>query len=506
MGYVLGIDKGTSMVKSVVFDATGRACGSAERRVEVLSPRPGWHEEDPEASWQACAATIRGALKAAGIDGAQVQGVGIAGHMGGAWVLDGQGRPLRNAICWPDERAASLLADLEGQGVLQDAFAISGNGLMPGITLLLLAWLSKHEPQVARDVAVVLSAKDYLRYRLTGALATDPSDVSFVPGDIRAQTHSAPLAAMLGAGAWSDRMPKVLPSEAVAGEVTAQAAEATGLKPGTPVVTGLGDAVANVIGVGRSGVGEAVTVLGTSCLNSQVLDGPASAPEGLGFLFAMPQGRYLRILPNTSGTITLDWFLDRFGGPKTDGAWDFAEMERRMASLPRGSGGVILMPYVNTAGVLAPFYDPRARGAFFGMTRQTTRDHLLRATYEALAFSTRDCFAAMEGQRERLTLTGGGARSAFWAQIFADVCGLPVETCAQDQSGAYGVALLAGVASGLWPDLDSAQATVTYPERYEPDPKAVAEYDDWFGLYQEVRETYRGFSRQRSSLLQAVGA
>lgn len=502
MGYVLGIDKGTSMVKSVVFDATGRACGRAERRVEVLAPRPGWHEEDPEASWRTCAGTIRRALEDAGVDGAQVQGVGIAGHMGGAWVLDGDGKPVRNAICWPDERAAGLLSDLERAEVLGEAFAISGNGLMPGITLLLLAWLSKHEPQVSKDAHVVLSAKDYLRFRLTGVLATDSSDVSFVPGDIRGHSHSAPLARMLGAGEWVERMPEILPSEAVAGEVTLEAAEVTGLRAGTPVVTGLGDAVANVLGVGRSRAGEAVTVLGTSCLNAQVLDAPASAPEGLGFLFAMPEEHYLRILPNTSGTITIDWFLDRFGGPRTDSGWDFATMERRMAALPRGAGGVILLPYVNTAGVLAPFYDPRARGAFFGMTRQTSRNHLLRATYESLAFSTRDCFAAMEGKRERLTLTGGGARSAFWAQMFADVCGLPVETCAQDQSGAYGVALLAGVACGLWPDLATAQTrTVKYSDPYTPDPRAVAEYDDWFGLYREVRDTYRGFSRQRSALL-----
>lgn len=506
MSFVLGIDKGTSVVKSVIFDTKGRTCGSAEQRVNILSPHPGWHEENPEDSWQACSRTIRAALDAANISGAQIVGVGIAAHMGGAWVLDAQGKPLRNAICWPDERAGNELAALQDAGILDRVFEICGNGLMPGITLLLLKWLSKNEPEIAQSAATVSTAKDYLRYRLTGELATDPSDVSFVPGDISKQSYSAELMALLGVEDWLNKLPRVLPSDAVAGQITEDAAASTGLRAGTPVITGLGDAVANVLGVGRGQPGETVTIIGTSCLNARVLDVPASEPAGLGFLFSMPQKKYLRILPNTSGTITLDWFLNNYGGPcDAQGNSDFAEIERRLRKIPRGAGGVILLPYVNTAGVLAPFYDPRARGAFFGMTRQTSRDHMLRAVYEALAFSTRDCLASMPGTRTTLTLTGGGARSAFWAQMFADICNLPVETCDQEQSGALGVALLAGVAAGLWSDLEAAQrATVEYTARYEPSPDAVSEYDDWFGLYREVRDVYRTMSERRSTLLQEV--
>lgn len=506
MRYLLGIDKGTSMVKSVVFDEAGRPVGSAEERVEVLSPKPGWHEEDPEASFAACCRTIRGAIAAAGIEGGQISGVGIAAHMGGAWIIDNDGRPLRNAVCWPDERAQPELTALEEKGVLDEAFAISGNGLMPGITLMILAWLNRHEPEVRARARAVLCAKDYLRFRLTGQVATDPSDVSFVPGDIDGRTHSGRLAQLLGAEGWEAMMPPIIESGAVAGAITEAVAAETGLKPGTPVVTGCGDAVANVIGAGRSRPGEAVTVLGTSCLNSLIIDHPGREPAGLGFLFAMPGGNYLRILPNTSGTITMDWFLDRFGGIRdAAGRWDFPAMERKVAAIPRGADGVLLMPYVNTAGVLAPFYDPRARGSFFGMSNQTTRDHMMRAVYEALAYATRDCLAAMPGRLEVLTLTGGGARSAFWAQMFADVCKLPIEISASEQTGAAGVAILAGVAAGVWPSVTEAQAAmVATSARYQPDPQASADYDAWYGLYAETRDVYRRFSADRSRLLAEV--
>ncbi|WP_420410285.1 FGGY-family carbohydrate kinase [Hoeflea sp.] len=508
MRYLIGIDKGTSMVKSVVFDEDGRTVGTSEERVEVLSPRPGWHEEDPEDSWQACCRTIRGAISQAGIEARAVKGIGIAAHMGGAWIIDKDGKPVRNAVCWPDERAQPLLTELEGTGRLEEAFAISGNGLMPGITLMILAWLNRHEPEVRAKAKAVLGAKDYLRYRLTGGIATDPSDVSFVPGDIDARVHSPKLARLLGAEGWDDTLPEIVASDSIVGEVTAEAAEHTGLAAGTPVVTGCGDAVANVIGAGGSRPGEAITVLGTSCLNSLIVDEPGREPPGLGFLFAMPGDNYLRILPNTSGTITMDWFLDHFGGIR-DGAgkWDFRAMEKRVAETPRGADGVLLLPYVNTAGVLAPFYDPRARGAFFGMSNQTTRDHLMRAVYEALAYSTRDCFEAMPGGQEVLTLTGGGARSAFWAQMFADVCKVPIEISTAEQTGAAGVALMAGVAVGIWPDLATGQAkTSSVSVRYEPDPLAAVDYDRWYDLYRDLRETYRGYSARRGELLGRVGA
>ncbi|MBC7282721.1 FGGY-family carbohydrate kinase [Hoeflea sp.] len=508
MRYLIGIDKGTTMVKSVVFDETGQAVGSADERVAILSPRPGWHEEDPDASWQACCRTIRSAIADAGITGGDVAGVGIAAHMGGAWIVDDQGRPVRNAICWPDERAQSLLTRLEIEGSLEEVFRISGNGLMPGITLMILSWLNANEPEIRKRAAAVLSAKDYLRYRLTGVIATDPSDVSFVPGDIDQRTHSDRLVTLLGAHGWDPMMPDIVPSGAIAGEVTAEAAEETGLAPGTLVITGCGDAVANVVGAGRSRPGEAITVLGTSCLNSLIVDRPGREPEGLGFLFAMPDENYLRILPNTSGTITMDWFLDHFGGIRdAAGKWDFPAMEQRVAATPRGADGVLLLPYVNTAGVLAPFYDPRARGSFFGMSNQTTRDHLMRAVYEALAFATRDCLAAMPGEIDVLTLTGGGARSAFWSQMFADVCKIPIEISTAQQTGATGVALMAGVAAGIWPDLATAQAaTLSISARFEPDPLASAQYEDWYDLYRDLRDVYRGFSDRRSRLLEEVRA
>jgi sugar (pentulose or hexulose) kinase len=501
--YLLGIDKGTSVIKAVVFDASGAARGVAQERVTVLRPRPDWHEEDPEESWAACCRVIRAALDHAGIGGDAITAIGIAGHMGGAWITGANGTPVRNAICWPDGRAQAQLLALRDAQALTEIFAIGGNGLMPGVTALLLSWLTAHEPHLHEQAAHVLCAKDYLRFRLTGAVATEPSDVSFVPGDIDGRGFSHRILELCGAGAWLGAIPPVLPSSEIAGAVTELAARQSGLCAGTPVIHGLGDACANAIGVGAVAPGAAMTVLGTSCLNGLVLDHASREPEGVGFLFAMPDDLYLRILPNTSGTIVLDWYLDRFGGPTcADGTRDYAKMERLAASVPPGAGGVILLPYVNTSGVLAPVFDTLARGSFFGLSTHTTEPHMLRAVYESLCFATRDCFAAMAVPPSSVTLTGGGAQSAYWAQMFADVCGVPIEVRGVGESGALGVALLAGVATGVWSSIADATAHMA-PEvtRYEPHAETAALYDGWFRLYQDLRRIYLGFSRRREALV-----
>jgi sugar (pentulose or hexulose) kinase len=500
--YLLGIDKGTSVIKAVVFDVGGRECGMAQERVVVLRPAPDWHEEDPEATWSACCRVIRGALAVASIPGSAIGAIGVAGHMGGAWIIDADGRAVRNAICWPDGRAQDVLLRLKDAGHLSEIFTIGGNGLMPGVTALLLGWLSLHEPDVRSRATSVFCAKDYLRLRLTGAVATEPSDVSFVPGDIDHRTFSSRILDLCGAAEWVGALPPVQPSGDIAGAVTTQAALETGLRAGTPVICGLGDACANAVGVGAVAPGAAMTVLGTSCLNALVIDHPSREPEGVGFLFAMPDAQYLRILPNTSGTIVLDWYLDRFGGPTLpDGRRDYAEMERLAGAAPPGAGGVILLPYINSSGVLAPVHDTLARGTFFGLSTHTDQGHLLRAVYESLCFATRDCFEAMDCRPSTITLTGGGAQSRFWAQMFADVCGIPIAVSAVGESGALGAAILAGVAVGVWSSVEEAtELTSGAVSRFEPNADTAPIYDGWFALYQDLRRIYLGFSPQRDAL------
>lgn len=502
MAYLLGIDKGTSVIKAVIFDTSGNAVGQSQRRVHVLQVQPGWHEEDPDETWNLCAEAIREALAKAELSGDDITAIGIAGHMGGAWLLDVKGRPVRNAVCWPDERAQMDQLELEAQGSLKEIFDISGNGPMPGITAMVLGWLAKHEPETVDRTSAVLCAKDYLRFQLTGDLATEPSDVSFVPGDIDGRRHSERVLELCGAGAWVSKMPRIIESGVIAGHVTKSAAAQAGLKAGTPVIAGLGDACANAVGVGATGPGSAFTVLGTSCLNCLVTASSDREPHGLGFLFAMPLGRYVRILPNTSGTIAFDWFLERFGAPVgKSGDIDFEALAVMAAAVQRGAGGVVFIPYVNGSGVLAPFFDPLARGVFFGVGSHTGYEHLLRAVYEALCFATRDCFAAMATPPKSLILTGGGGKSAFWAQLFADVCGIPIEIASVEESGALGVALLAGVAAGTWPDLETATSSACkVSARYEPDPAATAAYDGWYELYVRTRDMYRQYSADRSAL------
>jgi sugar (pentulose or hexulose) kinase len=498
---VLGIDKGTSVIKAVAFDATGaeRACG--KRRVPSLHLHPGWHEEDPDTTWRLTAEAIADALAALPA-GSRVAAVGVTGHMGGAWLIDEHGAPVRNAICWPDGRAHAEQGAMERDGRLEELFAISGNASMPGMTLMALRWLERNEPESLERARTLLIAKDFIRHRLTGEAATEPSDVSWMPGDAETRGYSERLLEISELQRWRALLPEIVPSHEIAGRVTAQAAAQTGLPEGTPVVAGLGDGVANAVGTGVLHPGEAVTVMGTSCLNQLVVDGVEREPFGLGFLWTMPNGTRLRVLPNTAGTMSIDWMAQT-----TCPGLEIREVEALAAAQPPGAGGVIFLPYLNSGGVLAPFFDPLARGCLLGLTAQTSQGQLARATFEGLAFATGDCYGAMPRQVDRVRLTGGGANSGLLGQLVADVLGRPVERLTCEESGAAGVGMLAAVAAGLADDLDDAAARWCRVARtFEPVAASRERLTEAFALYRALRDAVRPLSAARHALSEVTTA
>lgn len=314
MSCVLGIDKGTTATKVVVFDAeTGRMRGQASRPTPVFHPRPDWHEEDMEATFATVVATIGAAIAAAGIAPEEIVAAGVSGHMGGLWALDAAGRPAGPAIAWPDGRAAALVEDWAARGINDRIHAISGNAPIPGLPLVLLAWLKAHDPARLDRIATLFFAKDYINYRLTGEIATDESDLSFFPCDIRARTLSEELLDLAGVAALRGRIAPARPTGQTVGRVTAEAARLTCLPAGIPVVTGAGDAVAAAIGVGALAPGQAVTVIGTSFMNNLTMDHPRLEPANVGFLFLMPGGRWQRLMSNTGGgSLCLDWIRRAF--------------------------------------------------------------------------------------------------------------------------------------------------------------------------------------------------
>jgi erythritol kinase (D-erythritol 1-phosphate-forming) len=492
--YLLGIDIGTSVVKSVLFDHGGHEVAIGRRTPALLRPHAGWSEADMEALWLDVADTVREVVHSEARQEGEVRGIGLSGTACGLWLVDGGGDPVRNAILWNDGRAADILGEWQQSGALGEIFRISGNALFPGYTLACLAWLQQHEPGALRSARHLLFCKDWIRYRLTGQIATDHSDASYMPYDIRRADYSDELLAVCGVAGTRDLFPRLLESGAVAGKLSRAAGESLGLPPGIPVVAGMVDVAATTLGAGAYRVGQACSIVGTSFLNNVLSAGPSFEPGGVGVQARTTGGLYIRSMVNTSGTINLQWFLDQLcaaeqAAAARDGGDVYAWAEQTAAGVPLGSGGIIYHPYLNTTGVISPFVNPTARAQFFGLSVEHTRAHLLRAVYEGTALSMLDSYLHMPADVREVSLSGGGARSRFWCQMFADCTGRTMLVPSGTELGARGVAILAGVAGAVYRDLADAMTQVIHVERrHEPDPGLTAQYRELYELYRQIYE------------------
>lgn len=507
MSYVIGIDKGTTMTKAAVFDArNGSVLVTARRPTKSFRPNPDWHEEDMLATYDGVAAAIREAIETSAVRPEEIVGVGVSGHMGGVWALDAQGNPVGPAIAWPDARATGLLEQWKADGRIDRLFAISGNAPIPGLSLLLLSWLKTHDRPFYDRIAAIFLAKDYVNYRLTGIIATDESDLSLFPCDIRTRKPSDELFDLAGIPEMAERLAPAMAIGEIVGRVTDLAAAETGLVAGTPVVTGAGDAVAAAIGVGALESGQAVTVIGTSFMNNLTVDEPLFEPAGVGFLFLMPEGRWQKLMSNTGGgSLCLDWILQTFGR-KAYGAFesiDFVSVESQARAVPPLSNGLLIHPYFNTSGMSAPRFEPTARGSLFGLDLSTTPASLVRAVMEGVAFSMIDCYGALDAEVTDICITGGGARSVLWREICAAAMNRPLSIPEAEETGALGVALLAAHAAGLYPTLsDAAKAMVRVASRVDPDPALAARYAAAYPLFRKIGNDLAPLWKLRAQLVE----
>jgi sugar (pentulose or hexulose) kinase len=262
-------------------------------------------------------------------------------------------------------------------------------------------------------------------------------------------------------------------------------------------VAGAVDVVASALGGGAYRAGQACAILGTSFLNSLVTAEPAFIPVESGVQAVMPGGGWLRSVVNTSGTINIDWLIAQLASEEraaagASGESVYAHIESSIADVPPGANGVVFLPYLNTAGIVSPFSEPNARGLFFGISMRTTRADLMRAVYEGTALAMRDCFDAVGQPCEEVILVGGGARSAFWSQMFADATGRRIVVTEGSEFGARGAAILAGVGVGLSPSFDEAVASMVRPARvYTPNADAARMYSAVYPLYQHLCHSSR---------------
>lgn len=486
--YLIGIDIGTSVVKSVAFDTKGNVISSARRENVHNSFGNGRAECDMDSIWELVKETLRELT--ASIPGStdMIRAVSVTGYMIGAWILDKDKKPVRPAILWNDGRAVAYLEEWRKNGVMDEVFKKSCMVMNPGFTVPAARWLYENEPQTIDKADVFFFAKDWIRYKLTGEIYTEETDLSHIPGDINHRSSSEKIMSICGVDFLKELLPKKIGSDEIAGYVTPAASAETGLPAGIPVAAGMGDVSACLTGAGALSNGCATIILGTSCLCSVSINKPVFEPFGIGLSFLIPGG-CTRTLPNQTGTIAIEWFLREILGVQGGASFNYSELEDNMLSkIPPGANGVIFHPYLNNTGVLAPVYEPRARARFWGLSLEHNKYDMLKAVYEGIAYAVADCFENLPAHNEPVRLLGGASKSRFWRQMFADVLGKRIVIPKGGELGALGCAMLAGKAAGVWDSMDEA-VDDCYKEGdvIEPDMAKHEIYRNTFGKYKMLR-------------------
>lgn len=485
---IIGIDVGTTAVKSVILSTTGLVLGSARAEVAVDRPSHNRAEQDMDLMWSTAADTITTALAEAG--DVELLAVSVTGQGDGAWLVDAAGRPTGPAALWLDGRGAKRLLTWQDDGRAQAVRDITGSALFPGALPLLLEEIEAEDPQRIAASAHQLNCKDWIRFRLTGTIATDPTEASRTYLDVRTGQYSTALIDSLGHERFARLLPPVAESTTVAGTVTEEAAALTGLPVGLPVAIGMVDTPVGGLGLGVTGRGRAYAIIGTTSFVGAIsTEVSASGDEPVITLSFDGHGSVLECFAPMNGTPNLDWATHTLDLAELD--WD--EIEAIAAEAPPGAGGVIYLPYASANGERAPFVDPDASAAWLNLSSCTTRSQMVRAVYEGLAQSLRESMDRLGIETEAIVrLSGGGAKSPTICQTLADVTGRTIERSRDAELGARGSAALALVAIGAHPDLESAMsALATDSERFHPSPATREIYDEQAAVFTATRDALR---------------
>ena len=495
---ILAHDLGTTGNKATLFAVDGSIVAATFAAYDTRYPQPNWAEQDPSdwqtALFESTQQLIRTA-QPAGYSAADVAVVSFSGHMNGAVLVDAAGAPLRPAIIWADQRAtaqAELIRERCGEA---EVYQLTGNRISPAYTAAKLLWVKEHQPEIYCGARWVLQAKDYAAFLFSGVIATDFSDASLtLLLDLAGRRWAEPLLEQLDLDA--ALLPPIFASAQVIGQVTAQAAAASGLRPGTPVVIGGGDGACATVGAGAVRPGDAYNYIGSSSWVALATAQPVIDPERRTFNLAHldPALNVALGAMQTAGG-AFDWFerllrCDREAEPL------YADLDAEAAQVPPGAHGLLFLPYL--LGERSPHWNPLARGAFVGLAMPDGRGELARAVLEGVAFNLRaileilvdaskifEVSENLEGLRV-MRLIGGGGKSALWRQILADVYGLPIEQVALPASAtALGAAIAGGVGVGIYPDYSVAQRLAPVARVDLPNPATQARYAALYALFQQ---------------------
>jgi len=491
VSFWLGIDVGTGGTRALLVDETGRvlhACTAPHE--EMRMERPLWAEQRPENWWDAAQEAIRGVLSRAGVAGAEIQGVGLSGQMHGLVMLDASDRVVRPALIWCDQRSQSQVDAINERVGARKILDSIANPMLTGFTLPKLMWVRDNEPQSFERIRKILLPKDYVRFGLTGEYASDVSDASGTAlFDVVHRRWSTEMTSALGLDA--SILPRVYESPEITGRVSETAAKATGLASGTPVVGGGGDQACSAIGNGIVEPGVVSCTLGTSGVVFAHMERPEYDPAGRVHTFCHAVPGKWHVMGVTQGAgLSFQWFRNQLAR----GA-DYDALTAEAANAPAGSQGLFWLPYL--MGERTPHLDASARGGWIGLTAKHTRADLIRALLEGVCYSQKDCLDIIEkmgAPLSRVRLSGGGAQSPFWRQMFADVFNKTVVTLETQEGSAYGAALLALAGTGPYASVvDVCKTAIRETASVEPRPDEARAYAAGHPLYRSLYPALKSF-------------
>lgn len=475
MKHYLAVDAGTTRIKAGLFNEEGSMIGMTSRFVKISMPGRGWCEMDMDELWQLVSGAISELSMLFSEQWKTLEAVGITAQGEGAWLLDNEGKPVRNAILWNDSRNDQIPMRVWEESNL----CSSRNHMVPlcvGSPLAILNWLKDHEPHSYSRIEHVVYCKDWLNFRLTDKISTDWTDASTTAINITKKTRVNEVFKILGIEEMIKKFPRILQSGEVMGKVSAKGSSDTGIPVGTPVIAGCIDISATSAGLGAVAPGDSGSIIGTTLGNIVIMGKDEveemNVEEG-SILCHVKDGSYLRQMSALSGAVVLDWCRKELGVA----ANDMSYLESEIKSVPPGSDGVIFLPYL--FGERAPFKAPDASAVFYGLRFNHTRAHMIRAVYEGLVYSMYDCLTYMPKGNTGRFIAGGGSRSDLLCQIISDVTGEVVIRSNREELGLYGIYK---VITGNWEEISF------HSDRFFPDPDKNQIYMKMFGEFLRIRD------------------
>jgi xylulokinase len=485
----LGIDIGTGGSRALLVDKNGLVKASfTAAHAEITMQQPLWAEQEPDDWWRAAQLAIRGVLEQSGVKNSEIRGIGLSGQMHGLTLLDASHKVIRPALIWCDQRSQPQVDFINSTVGKEKVLEWTANPVLTGFTLPKLLWVRDHEPAAYERVRQMLLPKDYIRFRLTGEFATEVSDASGTSlFDVVNRRWSQELAEALGV----DRtiLPRVYESSEISGRISTEAATATGLAAGTPVVGGGGDQAASAVGNGIVSPGIVSCTLGTSGVVFAHMEQVQYDPAGRVHTFCHAvTGKWHVMGVTQAAGLSLQWFRNQLA-PGTP----YDSLMQEAASAKPGCDGLYWLPYL--MGERTPHLDPTIRGGWAGLTARHTRADLIRSIIEGVSYSQCDGLDIIENlgiEIRSVRASGGGANSPFWRQILADVFDKPVVTLASQEGSAYGAALLGLVGTGEFSSVpEVCNAVIQERETILPRPAEAAIYHEGHRTYQALYPALR---------------